>query len=94
MSRLAAKPGSGASDALTIRSIDALLVVVPMRRALGTSVMAITEAPLASPLVGQEFPVQDDNDPVAARVGFAPDIKAEVDRAHDAVTEFLVNEFP
>ena len=46
MSRLAARPGSGVSGALTIRSIDALLVVVPMRRALGTSVMAITEAPL------------------------------------------------
>ena len=41
-----ARPGSGVSGALTIRSIDALLVVVPMRRALGTSVMAITEAPL------------------------------------------------
>jgi mandelate racemase len=32
--------------ALTIRSVDAALVVVPMRRALGTSVMSITEAPL------------------------------------------------
>lgn len=30
----------------TIRSIEATLVVVPMRRQLGTSVMAITEAPL------------------------------------------------
>jgi mandelate racemase len=27
-------------------SVDATLVVVPMRRPLGTSVMAITEAPL------------------------------------------------
>jgi mandelate racemase len=31
---------------LTIRSIEATLVVVPMRRALGTSAMRITDAPL------------------------------------------------
>lgn len=48
MSRLAAKPGSGTRWALTIRSVDAVLVMVmvPMRRPLGTSVMGITEAPL------------------------------------------------
>jgi mandelate racemase len=46
MSPLAATPGSGPRAALTIRSVDAALVVVPMRRALGTSVMSITEAPL------------------------------------------------
>jgi mandelate racemase len=46
MSRPAAKPGPGLSEALTVRSVDATLVVVPMRRALGTSVMGITEAPL------------------------------------------------
>ena len=46
MSRLAAEPGSGLSGTLTVRSVDATLVVVPMRRALGTSVMSITEAPL------------------------------------------------
>jgi mandelate racemase len=46
MSRLGAEPGSGLSGALTVRSVDATLVVVPMRRALGTSVMSITEAPL------------------------------------------------
>ena len=46
MSRLAAESGSGLSGALTVRSVDATLVVVPMRRALGTSVMSITEAPL------------------------------------------------
>jgi mandelate racemase len=46
MSRLAARPGSGLTEALTVRSVDAALVVVPMRRALGTSVMSITEAPL------------------------------------------------
>lgn len=34
------------SDALTIRSVDAMLVMVPMRRALGTSAMGIAEAPL------------------------------------------------
>ena len=34
------------SEALTIRSVDAVLVVVPMRRALGTSAMGIAEAPL------------------------------------------------
>lgn len=46
MSRLAGQPGSGPTEALTVRSVDAALVVVPMRRALGTSVMSITEAPL------------------------------------------------
>jgi mandelate racemase len=34
------------SEALTIRSVEALLVVVPMRRALGTSAMGIGEAPV------------------------------------------------
>ncbi|MGC1752033.1 MAG: hypothetical protein WA805_03000, partial [Trebonia sp.] len=34
------------SDALTIRSVDAVLVMVPMRRVLGTSAMGIAEAPL------------------------------------------------
>jgi mandelate racemase len=34
------------SEALTIRSVEAVLVVVPMRRALGTSAMGIGEAPL------------------------------------------------
>ncbi|HSZ41878.1 MAG TPA: enolase C-terminal domain-like protein [Trebonia sp.] len=38
---------SGPGETLTIRSVDATLVMVPMRRALGTSAMAITEAPLA-----------------------------------------------
>lgn len=46
MSWLAAGPGSGTRGALTIRSVDAVLVMVPMRRALGTSAMGITEAPL------------------------------------------------
>jgi mandelate racemase len=46
MSRPAATPGPGPGGALTVRSVDATLVVVPMRRALGTSVMGITEAPL------------------------------------------------
>jgi mandelate racemase len=41
-----AKPGFGVSEALTIRSVEAVLVVVPMRRALGTSAMGIGEAPL------------------------------------------------
>ena len=46
MSRVttSAEPDPGA--ALTVRSVDAMLVVVPMRRALGTSVTNITEAPL------------------------------------------------
>jgi mandelate racemase len=39
-------PAPGAGQALTIRSVEAVLVVVPMRRALGTSAMGITEAPL------------------------------------------------
>ena len=34
------------SEPLTIRSVEAVLVVVPMRRALGTSAMGIAEAPL------------------------------------------------
>src|SRR6185437_12078683 len=46
MSRRAAQPGSGTNGALTIRSVDAVLVMVPMRRPLGTSAMGITEAPL------------------------------------------------
>ena len=40
-----------------------------------------------------KFPVQDDAHAVALRVGFARDVHREVDGAHDAVTEFLVNEF-
>jgi mandelate racemase len=46
MSPLTAKRGSGLSEVLTVRSVDAALVMVPMRRALGTSAMRITEAPL------------------------------------------------
>lgn len=47
MSRPAGEPGPGPGGPLTIRSVDATLVMVPMRRALGTSAMRITEAPLA-----------------------------------------------
>jgi len=47
---------------------------------------------LWSPLVGQELPVHDHDDTVAAGIGLAPDIEAEVDRAHDAIAELLVNE--
>lgn len=46
MSPLPAKPGFGVSEALTIRSVEAVLVVVPMRRPLGTSATRIAEAPL------------------------------------------------
>lgn len=46
MSPAAAMPGSRVSEPLTIRSVEAVLVVVPMRRALGTSAMGIAEAPL------------------------------------------------
>ena len=46
MSTPAQKAGPGPAEALTIRAVDAALVMVPMRRALGTSVMSITEAPL------------------------------------------------
>jgi mandelate racemase len=46
VNQLAAKPCSGTGDALTIRSADAVLVVVPMRRPLGTSATRIAEAPL------------------------------------------------
>ena len=46
MSAPAQKPGSGPGEPLTVRAVDAALVLVPMRRALGTSVMSITEAPL------------------------------------------------
>jgi hypothetical protein len=37
---------AGLADSLTIRSVDATLVMVPMRRPLGTSAMGITQAPL------------------------------------------------
>ena len=46
MSPLPAKPGFRVSEALTIRSVEAVLVVVPMRRPLGTSATRIAEAPL------------------------------------------------
>ncbi|MFF3468968.1 hypothetical protein [Streptomyces sp. NPDC002619] len=46
MSRLPASWLSGANDELTIRSITATLVSVPLRRALGTSIMRIPESPL------------------------------------------------
>jgi mandelate racemase len=39
-------PPAPASEPLTVRSVDATLVKVPMRRPLGTSVTRITEAPL------------------------------------------------
>src|ERR1700744_797652 len=45
MSPAAAMPGARVSEPLTIRSVEAVLVVVPMRRALGTSAMGIAEAP-------------------------------------------------
>jgi hypothetical protein len=48
---------------------------------------------LTSPLIGQEFPVQCHHDPVAGRVGYAFDIEAEADGAHDAVAELFVDEF-
>src|SRR6201996_9508073 len=47
MSPASELPGSGVSEPLTIRSVEAVLVVVPMRRALGTSATRIAEAPLA-----------------------------------------------
>src|SRR5262245_61039566 len=40
-----ARPGS-AHETLTVRSVDATLVSVPMRRPLGTSAARIAEAPL------------------------------------------------
>jgi mandelate racemase len=43
---LPATPGFGMSETLTIRSVEAVLVVVPMRRTLGTSAMGIADAPL------------------------------------------------
>lgn len=46
MSRSAADQSPGPSSPLTVRSVDATLVTVPMRRPLGTSAMGITEAPL------------------------------------------------
>ena len=46
MSSADAGPGPDARDAPTIHSIDATLVVVPMRRPLGTSASVVTEAPL------------------------------------------------
>jgi mandelate racemase len=46
MSPLPAEPGFGVSEPLMIRSVEAMLVVVPMRRALGTSATRIAEAPL------------------------------------------------
>jgi len=46
MSRPVANPHPETSEALTVRSVDATLVMVPMRRPLGTSIMRMTEAPL------------------------------------------------
>ena len=46
MSSANVRPSPDAHDTPTIHSIDAALVVVPMRRALGTSAMGMTEAPL------------------------------------------------
>src|ERR1700729_3771398 len=48
--------------------------------------------PWGSPLVGEEFAVEGDDHAVAGRVGDALDVEAEVDRAHDAVTELLVDQ--
>jgi len=46
MSRVTASVNPDPGGALTVRAVNAMLVVVPMRRALGTSVTSITEAPL------------------------------------------------
>jgi mandelate racemase len=46
VSQPAATSGSGVSEALTIRSVDAVLVVVPIRRPLVTSAMSVAEVPL------------------------------------------------
>ena len=46
MSGIAAESCDRPGETLTIRSVDATLVAVPMRRALGTSSMGISEAPL------------------------------------------------
>src|ERR1700750_3476843 len=46
MSGIAAEPCGRQGETLTVRSVDATLVAVPMRRALGTSSMGISEAPL------------------------------------------------
>jgi mandelate racemase len=46
MSRPAASVRPEPGEALTVRSVDATLVLVPMRRPLGTSIMRMAEAPL------------------------------------------------
>ena len=46
----------------------------------------------ALPLVGEELPVERDDDAVALGVGAAFDGQVEVDRAHDPVAELLVDE--
>ena len=43
--------------------------------------------------VRQEFSIQIDDHPITFRVFFLADLHGEVDGAHDAVTEFLVDNF-
>jgi AcrR family transcriptional regulator len=52
----------------------------------------ITRAGAWSPLVREELAVQRHDHAVAIRVGIAADVEAEVDGAHDAVAELLVDE--
>ena len=44
-------------------------------------------------LVWQEFATHDDVDTIALRVGFTIDIQRKIDRTHNAITKFLVNQF-
>jgi hypothetical protein len=43
--------------------------------------------------VRQEFAGQDHTHAVSFRIGFPRDVHAEVDCAHDAVAEFLMDQF-
>jgi len=65
------------------------------RRTVSRPGTAITPfcARISAPLVLQELAVQGDHDAVAARVGASVHVDPEVDGAHDAVAELLVDEF-
>ncbi len=46
-----------------------------------------------NPLIGKKFPVKCHDDAIARRMRFLLQVDAEVDGAHDAVAELLVDEF-
>src|SRR5215831_14701839 len=85
----------------TILSISASLPIVqapklsPMSQLRSiTSIGSLRwEAVLSILIIWEEFAAEGELDAVSLRVGLALDRHVEIDRAHDAVAEFLLDQF-